>query len=182
MSNYKSQLHKIKAFAFDVDGVLTDGGVMSMPDGDLFRTHYARDAYAIRIAVEHGYPVAIITGGVSPSVEKRYRNIGVKDIYSGARDKIPPFLDFCKKYDLDPSEVAYAGDDIPDIPPMKACGLPFCPADAAPEVRHISRYISPFPGGRGCVRDLVEQTLRLHGKWYKEKEDVPEDMLEAPSE
>ncbi len=166
MSNYKSLLRNIKAFAFDVDGVLTDGGVISMPDGDLLRTHYARDGYAIRMAVEHGYPVAIITGGVSPAVALRYNNIGVKDIYSGARDKLPYFLDFCNKYGLEPSQVAYAGDDIPDIPPMEACGLPFCPADAAMEVRKISHYISPFPGGRGCVRDLIEQVMRLKGQWY----------------
>ncbi|HPS25673.1 MAG: HAD-IIIA family hydrolase [Bacteroidales bacterium] len=166
MSNYKSLLRNIKAFAFDVDGVLTDGGVISMPDGDLLRTHYARDGYAIRMAVEHGYPVAIITGGVSPAVALRYKNIGVKDIYSGARDKLPFFMDFCHKYGLEPSQVAYAGDDIPDIPPMEACGLPFCPSDAAMEVRKISHYISPFPGGRGCVRDLIEQVMRLKGQWY----------------
>ena len=182
MGNYKSKLHNIKAFAFDVDGVLTDGGVLSMPDGDLFRTHYARDGYALRMAVEHGYPVAIITGGISPSVEKRYRALGITDIYSGARDKMPAFRDFCEKYGLEPSRVAYAGDDIPDIPPLKACGLPFCPADAATEVRHVCQYISPFPGGRGCVRDLVEQVMRLQGKWYRENENVPEDMLDTPSE
>ena len=182
MGNYKSKLHNIKAFAFDVDGVLTDGGVISLPDGDLFRTHYARDGYAIRVAIEHGYPVAIITGGVSPSVEIRYRNLGVKDIFSGARDKLPAFREFCTKYNLSPSQVAYAGDDIPDIPPMKICGLPLCPSDAATEVRHMAQYISPFPGGRGCVRDLVEQVMRLQGKWYKQTDDIPEDMLETSSE
>lgn len=182
MSNYKSKLHNIKAFAFDVDGVLTDGGIISLPDGDLFRTHYSRDGYAIRVAIEYGYPVAIITGGVSPSVETRYRNIGVKDIFSGARDKLPAFREFCRRYNLSPSQVAYAGDDIPDIPPMKICGLPFCPSDAATEVRHQAQYISPFPGGRGCVRDFVEQVMRLQGKWYQESNDIPDDMLETSSE
>ncbi len=165
MTNYKNLLHQIKAFAFDVDGVLTDGCLWSMPDGDLLRKHYSRDGYAIRMALEKGYPVAIITGGVSPAVTLRYRNLGVKDIYDGAREKLPCLLDFCQKYHLDPSEVAFAGDDIPDIPPLQACGLPFCPSDACAQVQRVVKYISPFGGGRGCVRDLIEQVMMLHHNW-----------------
>ncbi|NLA15487.1 MAG: HAD-IIIA family hydrolase [Bacteroidales bacterium] len=182
MSNYKNKLHQIKAFALDVDGVLTDGSVIATPDGDLIRSHYARDGYAIRKALEHGYCVAIITGATSPSVEKRYKLLGVTDIYMGALDKMPPFHQFCEKHNLDPSQVAYAGDDIPDIPPMLACGLGFCPSDAATEVRKIARYISPFPGGHGCARDIIEQVLKLHGKWYKGSEGLPENMLKTVSE
>ena len=170
MSNYKNKLHQIKAFAFDIDGVLTDGSVLALSDGDLLRLHNARDGYAIRTAIEQGYRVAIITGATSPSVEKRYNLLGVTDIYMGARDKTPPFNHFCEKYNLDPSQVTYGGDDIPDIPPMLACGLSFCPSDAATEVRKTARYISPFPGGKGCVRDIIEQVLKLHGKWYKGSE------------
>lgn len=166
MSNYKNLLHQIKAFAFDVDGVLTDGGVISMPDGDLLRMHYSRDGYAIRVAIEKGYPVAIITGGISSAVALRYKKLGVKDIYNGARDKLPCFMDFCAKYNLEPSQVAFAGDDIPDIPPMQACGLPFCPSDACVQVMRVSKYISPLAGGRGCVRDLIEQVMILHNTWF----------------
>jgi 3-deoxy-D-manno-octulosonate 8-phosphate phosphatase (KDO 8-P phosphatase) len=182
MSNYKNRLHTIKAFAFDIDGVLTDGTVIAMADGDLIRVHYARDGYAIRQALEHGYPVAIITGATSPSVAKRYTLLGVEDIYMGALKKMPPFEDFCKKHGLDPSEVAYAGDDIPDIPPMMACGFSFCPTDAATEVRRIAQYVSPFPGGRGCVREVIEQVLKLHGKWYKGSEGLPEDIARTLSQ
>lgn len=165
MSNYKNTLHHIRGFAFDVDGVLTDGGVISLPDGDLFRVHYARDGYAIRVAIENGYKVAIITGGISPSVTLRYQKLGVTDIYTAARNKLPCLQDFCKKNNLDLSQVAYAGDDIPDLAPMRACGLPFCPSDACHEVLEAAAYVSPYVGGRGVARDLIEQVMTLHNKW-----------------
>lgn len=166
MENFRKTLHDIKAFAFDVDGVLTDGGVTSMPDGDLLRTHYARDGYAIRKACECGYPIAIITGGISPSVIKRYQMLGVRHIYSGARNKLPVLMDFCAANQLELHQVAYGGDDIPDIPPMKACGLSFCPSDACIEVLQMATYVSPFGGGKGCVRDIISQVLLLQGNWY----------------
>ena len=161
--------------------MLTDGSVIAFSDGDLIRSHFARDGYAIRVALEHGYPVAIITGATSVSVTKRYALLGVEDIYMGALNKIPPFEAFCKKHNLDPSQVVYGGDDIPDIPPMLACGLSFAPYDAAVEVRKIARYISPFGGGKGCVRDIIEQVLKLHGKWYKGSEGLPEDIVRRQS-
>ena len=172
MSNYKTKLHQIKAFVFDVDGVFTDGTVIVTESGDLLRSHHAKDGYAIRCAVTEGYPVGIITGGVSTTITKRFEMLGVTDVYLGAHAKMAPFLHFCAKYRLDPSEVLFMGDDIPDLDVMKACGFPCCPSDAVWEVTQAAIYISHLAGGRGCVRDVVEQVLRLHGKWFSDTQIV----------
>ena len=165
MSNYKVKLLKIKAFAFDVDGVFTDGLVLATDTGDLLRCHNAKDGYALKLAVSHKYPVAIITGGVSESIVKRYAPMGVQDIYLKSFDKLPDLLHFCSKYGLDISEVLYMGDDIPDISALKACGVAACPSDAVEEVKAVCDFISSFSGGRGCVRDVIEQTMKIQGKW-----------------
>ena len=165
MSNFKADLHKIKAFAFDVDGVMTNGLVMMYKDGDLFRQFNSRDGFAVRYATSVGFPIAIITGGSSETIVKRYNQLGVTDIYLRSRYKLPDFDDFCAKYDLQRSEVLFMGDDIPDIDVMQVCGMPTCPADAAPEVKKVAQYISHYNGGEGCVRDIIEQTLKVHGKW-----------------
>ena len=165
MSNYKVKLHKIKAFAFDVDGVFTDGSVMCFPDGDLIRTYNAKDGFALRTAYLKGYPVAIITGGFSNSIEKRFADGLANEIYMKSKNKVPDFMDFCNKYNLDPSEVVFVGDDIPDIPILKICGLSVCPSDAVAEVKSACEYISIFPGGKGCVRDIIEQVLKVHNNW-----------------
>ena len=170
MANYKTKLCNIKAFAFDVDGVLTDGRLISMPDGDLLRQHNTKDGYAIRVAVKKGYKIAIISGGVSESVRLRYSKLGVEDIFMGSDDKLPIFKEFCQKYNLNLNEVVYGGDDIPDIPVLKHCGLSFCPADAVHEVKDCVDYISGRVGGDACVRDIIEQVLTLQGKWYKTEE------------
>ena len=166
MSNYKTKLHKIKALIFDVDGVFTDGTVLVTESGDLLRSHHAKDGYAIRCAVQEGYPIGIITGGISQTIVKRFEMLGVTDVYLGARAKLKPLLHFCEKHRLSPSDVLYMGDDIPDLEAMHACGLSCAPADAASEVIEAAEYISFLPGGKGCVRDVIEQLLRLHGKWY----------------
>lgn len=163
--NYKAYLHKIKAFAFDVDGVFTDGSVLCTPSGDLLRTYNSKDGFAIRSAVAAGYPIAIITGGSSESIIKRFEGIGVKDVYLKSRDKIPPFMNFCEKYGLLPEEVAFIGDDIPDIPILGICGISVCPNDASEEVKEICDHISNKNGGKGCVRELIEQVMKIHGKW-----------------
>jgi 3-deoxy-D-manno-octulosonate 8-phosphate phosphatase (KDO 8-P phosphatase) len=172
MSNYKTKLHQIKAIVFDVDGVFTDGTVLVTESGDLLRAHHAKDGYAIRCAVKQGYPVGIITGGTSLTITKRFDMLGVSEVYLGAHDKMEPFLHFCAKYGLDPSQILYMGDDIPDIEVMQICGLPCCPADAVPQVQKMAQYISPYEGGKGCVRDVVEQMLRLHGKWHSDAQVV----------
>ncbi len=167
MSNYKVKLQNIKAFAYDVDGVFTDGGVLATGDGDLLRTFDSKDGFGVRMTVLKGYPTAIVTGGSSESIRKRFRGIGIpdEDIYLTSRNKVPDFLDFCKRHNLEPSQVAFVGDDLPDIPILKICGLAVCPADAVAEVKEVCDYVSLYNGGKGCVRDLVEQVLKIHGNW-----------------
>lgn len=174
MANYKIKLERIKAFAFDVDGVLTDGTFQSTADGDLLRTFNAKDGFGLRTAINQGFPVAIITGGLSKSISNRFVPVGVKDedLYQNSKNKIPDFEDFCTRYGLKPEEVAFMGDDIPDIPILKVCGLAVCPADAVPEVKAVCDYVSAFPGGKGCVRDLVEQVLKIHGKWFYQTDAI----------
>ena len=172
MSNYKADLHKIKAFAFDVDGVFTDGSVLTYIDGDLLRTYNAKDGYAVRYAVEQGYPIAIITGGASETIKKRFNQLMVTDIYLCSRHKLPDFEDFCYKYGLSPEEVLFMGDDIPDIEIMQKCGVSACPSDAVPEVKSTAACISSFKGGAGCVRDIIEQVLKIQGKWQNTNQRI----------
>lgn len=168
---------KIKAFAFDVDGVLTNGGILANLDGELFRTFDSKDGFGLRMASMAGYPVAIITGGRSESIRKRFLTCGVKaeDVYLGSRDKIEDFDDFCSRYGLAPEDVMYFGDDMPDIPVMLKCGCGVAPSDAVAEAIESADYVSPYPGGRGCVRNTVETVMKLHDRWqldvalYKEK-------------
>lgn len=165
MANFKEQLHSTKAFAFDVDGVFSDSIVLLHPNGDLMRTMNIKDGYAVQLAVKKKYPVAIITGGFSESVKTRFLNLGVTDVYLKSQNKLNDLTDFCSKYNLKFDEVLYMGDDMPDYEVMKIVGFPVCPSDAAYEIQEISKYISSKKGGRGCVRDVIEQVLKLHGKW-----------------
>ncbi len=168
--NYKIKLQNIRAFAFDVDGVMTDGSVISTADGDLLRTFNSKDGFAIRMCVLKGYPVAIITGGRTDSIYNRFVELGIpaENIYQKSRNKIPDFEDFCKRHNLSAENVVYCGDDLPDIPIMKVAGLSACPEDAVPEVKNICEYISIHKGGHGFVRDIIEQVMKVHGDWYLE--------------
>jgi len=172
MTNYKTKLSRIKAFAFDVDGVLTDGTVLATDNGDLLRVHNAKDGFALRMAVIMNYPVAIITGGASQSIVNRFSQLGIprEDIYLSSHVKLPDFKDFCTRHNLSSKEVMFMGDDIPDIPVLKECGLPAAPSDAVTEVKEICEYISLYGGGKCCVRDIIEQTLKIRGKWDISKE------------
>jgi 3-deoxy-D-manno-octulosonate 8-phosphate phosphatase (KDO 8-P phosphatase) len=169
MKNFKEQLHNVKAFAFDVDGVFTDGTVIIHPSGELLRTSNTRDGYAVHKAIKQGFPVAIISGGKSESVRERFRGIGVTDIYLGVSDKVEALEDFRFKYGFELSDILYMGDDLPDYEVMQRVGFPTCPADAAPEIIGISAYISNCAGGKGCVRDVIEQVLKLKGVWLLDK-------------
>jgi len=168
---------KIKAFAFDIDGVATDGGVFCNADGDLLRTYDAKDGFAIRMAAMNGFRIAVITGGSSESIRKRMLTSGVlpEDVFLHARRKIDDFNVFCQRYSLEPEEVMYFGDDVPDIECMQASGCGVCPSDAVEEVKEIADWVSPFPGGKGCLRNSIETVLRQQGKWvfdallYKKK-------------
>ena len=160
-------LSKIKAVAFDVDGILTDGGILAMPDGDLLRVFDSKDAFGIRMARMKGIIPAIITGGSSESIAHRMVMVGVarEDIYLHSRYKLEDFQDFCRRHNLQPEEVMYFGDDLPDIDVLKACGCAVAPADAVPEVKEVADIVSPFNGGKGCVRHAMELLLKSRGQW-----------------
>lgn len=167
MAFFKEDLMKVSAFIFDVDGVLSNECIVIDSSGEMLRTANTKDGYAIQYAIKKGYPVAIITGGVSNAVEKRYRGLGVEDIYMGSKNKIKDFKDFIEKHDLNPEHILYMGDDLPDYEVMKRIGIPTCPSNAVEQIKAISNYISDKEGGYGCVRDVVEQVLRAHSKWLE---------------
>lgn len=165
MGFFKEDLIKIKAFVFDVDGVFSKSGLLLDSDGELLRTMSIKDGFIVRYAAKIGYPIGIISGGNSESVRIRFNNLGVKDVYLNSMNKIKDFNHFISKNKINPSEVLFMGDDMPDYDIMVSVGLPTCPLDAAEEIRAVSKYISDRNGGYGCVRDVIEQVLRSQGKW-----------------
>jgi 3-deoxy-D-manno-octulosonate 8-phosphate phosphatase (KDO 8-P phosphatase) len=166
MKNYKELLNHIDTFIFDVDGVFTDGIVYLMAGGEQIRTANVRDGYAVQLAIKKGYKIAIITGGDSEEVRTRFNGLGVTDVFLSSSDKVKVFRDYCEKHNLKSEQICYMGDDIPDWKVMHEVGLAACPADAAPEIKSFCQYISPKNGGHGCVRDIIEQTMRVQGKWF----------------
>jgi 3-deoxy-D-manno-octulosonate 8-phosphate phosphatase (KDO 8-P phosphatase) len=167
MNHFKGNLEKVKAFVFDVDGIFSHSIVYLLPTGELMRSMNIKDGFALQYVIKKGYPVAIITGGDSEAVKQRFEKLGVKEIYLKSREKLEDFNHFTKKYTLDPSQILYMGDDLPDHDVMTRVGFPTCPADAAEEIKAISIYISDKNGGEGCVRDVIEQVLRAQEKWME---------------
>lgn len=163
--NFKEILPDITTFIFDVDGVLTDSTVLLLENGELVRHMSVRDGFAIKTALDNGYRVAIISGGTSMAVKTRLNNLGVTDVFLKVYDKLEIFKEYCDRYTIEPNEILYMGDDLPDIPVMKRVGLATAPNDADQEVLKISHYVSHKNGGKGCVRDVIEQVLRVQGKW-----------------
>ncbi|GAB4317470.1 MAG: HAD-IIIA family hydrolase [Bacteroidales bacterium] len=158
----------VKAMVFDYDGVLTNGTVILQTDGEALRTANVRDGYALQLAVKLGYHVAIISGGKSASMDRRFEALKITDYYLGVPDKEKVLTDYMKRLNISREELLYMGDDIPDYKAMLLSGVPCCPADAAPEIRNIARYVSPVKGGEGCVRDVIEQTLKSQNRWMTE--------------
>ena len=179
MGNFKEDIARVEAMVFDVDGVMTDGRIIPTAEGDFIRCYNCKDGYALAYAIRHGYRVCVITGGYGKILERRLRMLGLQDFYIDCMDKITTLREYMKKYDLKPENVLYMGDDIPDLECMREVGMPVCPADSAPEVIECSRYISEFEGGRGAVRDIVEQVLRARGDWAKSSEGVTPSSLVA---
>lgn len=163
---YKEIMNDITTFVFDVDGVLTDGTVHVSPTGEMLREMHIRDGFAMKAALESGYSVCIISGGSNEGVRIRLRNLGITDIYLGTPDKVETFTEYCELYQINPAQVLYMGDDIPDYHVMQRVGLPTCPQDASPEIKAISQYISHKNGGKGAVRDVIEQVMKVQGKWH----------------
>ena len=165
MSSINYDLTRIKAFVFDVDGVLSREVIPLSPDGDPMRTVNIKDGYALQLAVKKGYHVAIITGAYTEAVRVRFSRLGITHIYLKSAIKIRDYQDFLSKTGVQPEEVMCAGDDIPDYEVMQLAGLPVAPADAAPEIKQIAKYISSRKGGEGVARDVIEQTLKAQGHW-----------------
>lgn len=165
MSFFKEDLRNIKAFVFDVDGVISSNQVLLHASGDMMRSVNTRDGFAIKTAIGAGFKVGIITGARSESLRERFKDLGTEDVFLGSLDKIVDLQSFVTKYQLELGRVLYMGDDIPDLGAMKLVGMPTCPNDATNEVQAASRYISNYPGGHGCVRDVIEQVLRTQGFW-----------------
>lgn len=165
MAFFKEELLNVKAFIFDVDGVLSNDVSPLNADGEPMRTTNVKDGFAIRNAVNNGYPIAIITGGRTPNIRLRHMKLGIEHIYLAAEDKTESYLDFLEKTGIDPSHIMYMGDDLPDYNIMSQVGVPTCPADAVTEIKSVSKYISDRKGGEGCVRDVIEQVMRAQGKW-----------------
>ena len=165
MSSINYDLTRIKAFVFDVDGVLSREVIPLSPDGDPMRTVNIKDGYALQLAVKKGYHVAIITGAYTEAVRVRFSRLGITHIYLKSAIKIRDYQEFLSTPGVQPEEVMYAGDDIPDYEVMQLAGLPVAPADAAPEIKQIAKYISSRKGGEGVARDVIEQTLKAQGHW-----------------
>ena len=179
MGNFKEDIARTEAFIFDVDGVMTDGGIIPTLDGDFIRRYNAKDGYALGYAVKMGYKVCIITGGRGKTLENRLRMLGINRYYTDCMDKITAMREYFADEGIDPAHAIYMGDDIPDLECMREVGIPVCTADAAAEVIEASRYVSEFRGGEGAVRDIVEQVLRARGDWAKNSEGVTPSSLAA---
>lgn len=163
--SYKEYLKHITTFIFDVDGVLTNGTVIINNEGELLRSMNIKDGYALKAAVDQGFHVCIISGGTNKGVKKRLEGLGITDVYLGAHHKTKQLDEYLSKKNIKKENVLYMGDDIPDLPVMNRIGLPTCPQDAVAEVKEASKYISFKKGGKGCVRDVIEQVLKVQEKW-----------------
>jgi 3-deoxy-D-manno-octulosonate 8-phosphate phosphatase (KDO 8-P phosphatase) len=172
MGNFKEDIARVEAFVFDVDGVMTDGGIIPTPDGDFIRRYDAKDGYAVAYAIREGYKVCVISGGRGEMLRRRLEMLGVTRFYLNCMDKTAAIDEFISDYGLNAENMIYMGDDIPDLECMRKVGIPVCPADAAMEVIEASRYVSEFNGGHGAVRDIVEQVLRAQDKWAKNLKGV----------
>jgi 3-deoxy-D-manno-octulosonate 8-phosphate phosphatase (KDO 8-P phosphatase) len=163
--NILADLKNIKLFVLDVDGVLTDGSLILMDNGEMARKMNIKDGYALQLAVKKGYEILVISGGTSEAVRLRLEKLGIKNIHLKIKNKKELLVKTVAKMGFNWLEVLYMGDDIPDVLPMQMVGVACAPADAVPEVRSVAHYISPLTGGNGCVRDVIEKVMKLNGDW-----------------
>ncbi|RZM26274.1 MAG: HAD-IIIA family hydrolase [Pedobacter sp.] len=165
---FLQKLKDITTLIFDVDGVLTNGDILASDSGEFLRTFNIKDGYALQLAVKRGYLVCIISGGHGLAMQRRFEGLGIPEIFLGVSDKVGVYDTLLSKYSLSKEEILYMGDDIPDLKIMQLVGLPTCPADAVPEIKAISEYVSPHEGGRMAVRDIIEKVMRVQSKWFDE--------------
>lgn len=173
--NFKELLADIEAIVLDVDGVMTDGGIIPLADGDFIRRYNAKDGYAMAYAVKHGFKVGVISGGFGKTLESRLNRLGIEHQYIGCMDKIAAINDFIAKTGIEREKILYMGDDIPDLEVMRYVGIPVAPSDACSEVLQTAIYISEHKGGEGAVRDIIEQVLRVKGVWALDSKGVIAD-------
>ena len=166
--SYKAKLKNIKAFVFDIDGVFTDGSVYLLPGGDMCRVMNVLDGYAVVKAIKNNYKIGVITGGNDDQVRHRINYLGISDYYAKSSNKRIDFEDFKSKYNLKNEEILMMGDDLPDMEIMKMAGISACPKNSVPEVKEISDYISSIEGGKGAVREVIEQVMKVQGKWIED--------------
>lgn len=169
MESFLHKLKEITTFIFDVDGVLTDGSVYVTESGEQSRAFNIKDGYALQLAVKCGYNVCAVSGSRSKSALYRLNSLGIKDVYMGIHTKIGKVKIYLEEKSISPENVLYMGDDIPEMEVMKLVGLPVCPADAVEEIKAVSMYVSPFAGGKGCARDVIEKVLKIQDKWMSEE-------------
>ena len=163
--NTRALFKPVKVFVFDVDGVLTNGTLLVTEEGHLLRTMNIKDGYALQLAIKKGYQIWIISGGTSNAVVKRLSKLGLEEVHIAVKDKAQLLKELLAKYSIDPAALLYMGDDMPDTAVMQMCGLKACPADAINEIKAIADYISPIKGGEGCVREVIENVLKLNYHW-----------------
>jgi 3-deoxy-D-manno-octulosonate 8-phosphate phosphatase (KDO 8-P phosphatase) len=166
MMNVLEKFKPITTFVFDMDGVLTDGSLLVMPNGLMARRMNIKDGYALQLAVKKGYHVIVISGGNSPEVQERLHKLGVKEVYMRIEDKNEVLQHHLSKHNIQAEHVLFMGDDMPDYEVMKQVGLSCCPADAATDIQNIASYISPLKGGEGCARDVIEKVMKLQNNWH----------------
>ncbi len=172
MGNFKEDVARCEALVLDVDGVFTDGGIMPTRDGDFNRVYNAKDGYAVAYAIQNGLHICVISGGKGANLQYRMEMLGIKNIYLDCADKIRAIKEFLNEVGVEPENTMYMGDDIPDLECLNFVGLPVAPADACMEVIEAARYVSEYNGGRGCVRDVIEQIMRSQDKWMLHKGGV----------
>ncbi len=164
-NDYKEFLKDITTFILDVDGVMTNGKIIYTHDGKIDRQFQAKDGYAIKHAISKGYNFVIISGGTQDNIKKRLNSLGVEDVFINAFDKLKIFNDYITKKNISPENILYMGDDNPDIEVLKIVKISACPLDASIDVKEVCDYVSDKKGGEGCVRDVIEQVMRVHDKW-----------------
>lgn len=164
--NVLELFQEISCFVFDVDGVMTDGGVLLLEDGLQARRMNIKDGLALQMALNNNYRVVVVSGGSSAPVIHRLQYLGLQEVYLGLKDKQIFLEQYLEREGIKWKQVLYMGDDLPDLPVLGRVGLACCPADAAIEVKNISHYISPVRGGEGCVRDVIEKVLKLNDHWH----------------
>ncbi len=165
MMNVLKDFSTVKAFAFDIDGVLTNGSLLIYDDGQMVRQMNIKDGYALQLAIQKGFKIVVISGGNSEAVKNRLEKLGIADIFLRVKNKKTVLQEWALANDILLEHILYMGDDVPDVEPLQIVGVSTCPNDAATEVKALSKYVSSYKGGEGCVRDVIEKVLRLNNAW-----------------